>query len=498
MNSGRESEGRWAMWGKKISGLFDARTIEFRMLLQYVNELATNKLGYPVSLLTYIGAVDNKILGIKPGSLANVLLNNVGDPFKDSETSLMEVKKHERRLIAILERFYGLPTGKARGYVTTGGTEGNFASLWWSKRYLVNCCLDTLIANDNKTKLLLKEEQAMNAALAKIPTNDFEARATALQKLLDTKNEISNSKNKAMEILTPTVFYTKNHTHYSIPKISEILHLNIRPVASNPDGSMDLKAFRKELLLNASAHPLSPIIAVANIGTTITGAIDDVPGMKKIIDELNPKPAFTIHMDGALTGFVLPIIKPFGDITNYFDELGVNTLAFSAHKYAGLSQPCGVILSRKEFFDKAFDNGERSVDYVGNINDVTITGSRSGLNVLMFYNALYALGLNKDNTILEKMVAENIATAKYLYQELVKVYGNKSIRNHYHFNVSLPKPSMAIAKKYQLMLTGDRATICVLSNVTRKLIDQFIQDLVSEGHPLTNEGDQYECKEARV
>lgn len=488
------------MWGKDSSEVFDARTIEFRMLLQYVNQLASHKLGYPVSLLTYVGTVNNEVLGIKPGSLANVLLNNVGDPFKDSETSLMEVKKHERRLLGILERFYGLPLGQVRGYVTTGGTEGNFASLWWSKRYLINRSLDGLIENDNKVKLLLKEEQSLHSAIAKIPMNDFEKRANALQKLLDLKSDVTSAKNKTLEILTPTVFFTKNHTHYSIPKISEILHLNVRPVDSNPDGSMDLNVFRKELLLNLSAHPLSPIIVVANIGTTITGAIDDVPGIRKILDEFTSKVVSTIHMDGALTGFVLPIIKPFGNVKNYFDELGANTLAFSAHKYAGLSQPCGVILARKAFFEKAFEKGERSVDYVGNINDVTITGSRSGLNVLMFYNALYALGLNKDNHILEKMVKENMDAAKYLYNRLVSVYGKDKVHNHYHFNVSLPKPSMAIAKKYQLMLTGDRATICVLSNVTHKLIDKFIADLIEEKESaaLNDKGEHHEQHKVRV
>ena len=69
---------------------------DFTALLSYINHLADHKLGYPVSLLTYLGVIDNQVLGIKPDSLANILLNNVGDPFKDSETSLMEVKRHER------------------------------------------------------------------------------------------------------------------------------------------------------------------------------------------------------------------------------------------------------------------------------------------------------------------------------------------------------------------------------------------------------------------
>lgn len=473
------------MWKKIFSHKRPADSADFsvddyKALFSYINHLAYHKLGYPVSLLTYLGVVNNEILGIKPDSLANILLNNVGDPFKDSETSLMEVKKHEREVIGILEKFYGIEKGEARGYVTTGGTEGNFASLWWSKRYLINMALDELITADNAIKLQIKEERELNAALGRISINDPNKRAAMLQNILDLKNAIDANKNTIQELLTPTVFYTKGHTHYSVPKVAEILRLNIRPVEPAVDGSMDINALKKELILNLGAHPKSAIIVIANIGTTITGAVDEVPAIKNALDSLQTKPYHTIHLDGALIGFVMPILKPFGDIPNYFAALGVNTLAVSAHKYPGLSQPCGIILARKNFFDKAFEKGERSIDYVGNISDVTITGSRSGLNVLMFYNALRTLGLDKGTKKLQAMVNDNIKIAKYLYGKLKEMYGEENVQHPYHFNVMFPRPSQALAKKYQLMLTGDRATICVLTNVTKELVDLFIEDLKSE------------------
>lgn len=469
------------MWRKFIhsSGRINMATPpdDFKSLLLYIHHLASHKMGYPVSLLTYLGLVDNRILGIKPGSLANVLLNNVGDPFKDSLTSLMEVKGFERKLIAILEKYYGMKEDEARGYVTTGGTEGNFGALWWSKRNLINQALPQLIKTDDAIKLQTTEEQELTSALTKIPNKDYQGRMEQLQKILDTRDAIAANKNIVQQLLTPTVFYSKGHTHYSIPKIAEILRLNTRPLIANPDGSIDLQNFKKELIFHLGAHPHSSIIVVTNIGTTITGAIDDVPGIKKILDEASQKPTYTIHMDGALTGFVLPILKPFGDIPDYFEHLGVNTLAVSAHKYPGLSQPCGILLARKPFFEKAFEKSERSIDYVGDILDVTITGSRSGLNVLMFYNALCTMGLDQGIDKLKKMVDENLENAAYLRDELVKIYGAKNVSYPYHFNVIFPKPSMAMARKYQLMLTGGNATICVLSNVTKKLIDQFIHDL---------------------
>ncbi len=459
------------------SSHMNKRVHSFKVLLHRVKRLARHKLGYPVSLLTHVGIISNKVFGINHGSLANILLNNVGDPFKDSETSLMEVKRHERMLIRILEKFYGLAKDDARGYVTTGGTEGNFAGIWWSKRYLINRAMPILLKTDDTLKLHMKEEQDLLVELAKIPNNDYLNSTIYLRKILDIRNVIVDNKNVMQQLLTPTVFFTKDHTHYSVPKIAEILHLNIRPIQANPNGSINLDSFKKELILNLSAHPYSPVIVVCNIGTTITGSIDDIPNVKKILEEMQPRPNFSIHMDGALTGFVLPVLKPFGEIKNYFEELGVNTLAFSAHKYLGLSQPCGIILARRSFFEKAFEKAERSVEYVGNIIDSTVTGSRSGLNVLMFYNALCILEMDKNAKKLQGMVIENIENAKYLYEQLAKILGPEHVQYPYNFNVIFSKPSLALAKKYQLMLRGETATICVLSNVTKRLIDQFINDL---------------------
>jgi histidine decarboxylase len=234
------------------------------------------------------------------------------------------------------------------------------------------------------------------------------------------------------------------------------------------------------LVLHLGAHPYSAIAVVVNVGTTVTGAIDDIPGIRKILEEIRPKPLYTIHLDGALSGFVLPIIKPFGDIPDYFSSLGVRTLSFSAHKYPGLSQPCGIILAEQAFFEKAFEKTERSIEYVGNIVDITISGSRSGLNVLMFYNAICTLGLDGDCKKIREMVARDMKTARELTTRLVQIYGPEKVSFLHHFNVSFPRPSMAIAKKYQLMLTGEIATICVLSNISAKLIDELIVDLEHE------------------
>lgn len=470
----------------KLSASFAYHTNDYKALYRYIENLASTKMGYPVSLLTHTGHINNSKLGIQQHSLANVLLNNVGDPFKDSETSLMEVKKHEREVITLLSQYYGMPEKEMRGYVTTGGTEGNFAALWWSKRYVVSQCVDELSKVDSEYKLMMKAVQELQNALQKIPLDEYRDRNTHLEEIVRLKTLIDEKKGLIQQIRTPTVFYTKNHTHYSVPKISEILHLNIRPVAANEDGSINIDNFRKELLLHKEAHPLSAVIVVANIGTTVTGAIDDVLAMKHALDDAKLLQPYTIHMDGALTGFVLPILKPFGEIPNYFKFLGVNTLAFSAHKFPGLSTPCGVILTTKTFLDKAFEKSERNIEYVGNIVDITISGSRSGLNVLMFHHAICTLGLDKGLDALRLLVKQNMETAQYLYDHLCRIFGSDKVKYPHHFNVSFPRPSAEMARKYQLMLVGETATVCVLSNVTKDLVDRFLVDLKKDLmiHPM--------------
>src|SRR3990167_942675 len=206
----------WKNWLRSNRQDSDYRIDDYNELLRYVHNLAKNKMGYPVSLLTYLGIVDNKILGIKPGTLANILLNNVGDPFKDSETSLLEVKRHERAILSIFEKYYGAEKNAIRGYVTTGGTEGNFAGLWWSKRYLINKSLDKLIQYDGMVKQKLKEEQDLNVQINKVSMKDYENRLRLLETILNTRREIERLKEVVQQIVTPTVFYTKSHTHYSV------------------------------------------------------------------------------------------------------------------------------------------------------------------------------------------------------------------------------------------------------------------------------------------
>ena len=139
---------------------------------------------------------------------------------------------------------------------------------------------------------------------------------------------------------------------------------------------------------------------------------------------------------------------------------------------------CGVALTTKSFLEKAFANSNNNIEYCGNIDDITITGCRAGLNVLWLHNTLMTLKLNEHNDIIKNLVETNLQNAEYFYHELSKIIGYQNVLwIPKQFNIVFDRPSKELISKYKLMpALSDKVVVCVLTNVTISLIDQFIKD----------------------
>jgi len=100
---------------------------------------------------------------------------------------------------------------------------------------------------------------------------------------------------------------------------------------------MDCEKLERTLQHIAEKEPNRPVLVNVNLGTTQTGALDDLPAVQKLlVDNVRDRgQAFAIHGDAALMGACLPIQNPFGDI-NYFQEAEVNTMAISDRSSAGV------------------------------------------------------------------------------------------------------------------------------------------------------------------
>ena len=127
-------------------------------------------------------------------------------------------------------------------------------------------------------------------------------------------------------------------------------------------------------------------------------------------------------------------------------------------------------MTTQSLMDDIIADKKQCVQYAGNILDTTISGSRSGLNVLLVYNALiYGLRLDKSHKKLTQFVVEDLKQTKYFYRKMLEIFDkNEVLCFPGQFNVLFPKPTKEIIEKYQLMISGQKAVVCINHNVNRQ------------------------------
>ena len=323
------------------------------------------------------------------------------------------------------------PADKIRGYLTSGGTEGNFTGLWWQRDYLKG------VSGGHKPLLL-----------------------------------------------------TSNQTHYSISKAAEQLDIDGRLIKTTMTGSIDCKDLESVLVEISAEEPETPVLMNLNMGTTQTGALDDLKAVSRLLKEKVEARGgyFTIHMDAALMGAILPIVNPFGDV-NYFDEFNVKTIAISGHKFFGSVCICGVLLTCKDFLDACFERKEVGVRYLTGIHDITPSGSRSGFSVLSFHNTLCGLYMHTDSRRLKDIVYQCYQNVEYFVRRMRDLVGeDRIIKPEHSLTVCFPRPTEKTMIKWSLMPVSmphdleskassmEYAGVCILLNVDRTRIDNFFED----------------------
>ena len=173
--------------------------------------------------------------------------------------------------------------------------------------------------------------------------------------------------------------YFSQDTHYSVVKIMSVLKVRNIMIRSQDNGEIDYDDLHETIRINRDV----PAIVMANIGTTMKGAVDDVSRIRGILDDLAVTRSY-LHADAALSGMILPFVD---DPQPYGFDAGFDSVAISGHKMVGSPLPCGVALTRREYVSRI----ARAVEYVG-VLDTTLTGSRNALTPLMLWYAFRAEG----------------------------------------------------------------------------------------------------------
>jgi histidine decarboxylase len=256
--------------------------------------------------------------------------------------------------------------------------------------------------------------------------------------------------------------YYSEETHYSVSKILRALHVRSIMIKSRPDGRIDLE----DLAATIGIHRDVPPIIVANIGTTMKGAIDDLTGIRTILREL-AIPRHYIHADAALHGMILPFVN---DPQPWNFDAGIDSIAISGHKFIGSPMPCGVVVARKGNVDRI----ARHIEYVGTL-DTTLSGSRNALSPLFLWYALHAVGLDTFRLRAERC----LETADYAIERLEPL-GVHPWRHRNSPIVVFDRPDdPSLTSRWQLAVNGPITHLITMPHVTRERIDALAEDLAA-------------------
>lgn len=264
------------------------------------------------------------------------------------------------------------------------------------------------------------------------------------------------------EYLNNPILITSKASHYSINKACKMYKIKYTPIDTDLYGELDYKSLDTFLKNNLKQK----LLIVANIGTTVTGAIDKVYKIKEILTNNNIlRENYYIHCDAALSGCFIPLIDEAKEYFFGFD-LDVDSISVSGHKFLGTPVPCGVVITKKKHMKKWGSN----IEYLNSI-DTTIGGSRSGFAILCMWYSLFS----KTENIMKKELYECFIMADKLINDFKNI-SIKAWRNNFSIIVVFPKPIESIVQKYQLACEGSIAHIVVTPSVTTNILDNFIKD----------------------
>ncbi len=270
----------------------------------------------------------------------------------------------------------------------------------------------------------------------------------------------------ARELFAQGTLYYSKATHYSVIKIAKLLQMKSCVVDCLENGEIDVADLLRKIQNN---HEKNPII-FANIGTTMSGAIDNITQIQTGIAQLGiTRDQYYIHADAALSGMILPFVDQ-PQAFSFAD--GIDSICVSGHKMIGSPIPCGIVLAKRENVERISVN----VDYIS-ARDQTISGSRNGHTVLLMWAAI------RSQTFLQKKqrVQHCLKMAQYAVERF-QANGINAWCNPNSITVVFPCPSEAVWKKHYLATSENIAHLITTAHHkdTQKidlLIDDVIEDL---------------------
>lgn len=260
------------------------------------------------------------------------------------------------------------------------------------------------------------------------------------------------------------IAYHSSAAHHCIPQAIDRLGIPSVIVRADDRGEIDYD----DLLHVIDQHRHRPAVVIANIGTAVTEAVDDVRRVTAILDRAAVTRRW-VHADAALSGIPLALLDPARRPGFDFAD-GADSVVASGHKFLGSPIPYGVLIVR----DSLRPDGGRPATYTGSPN-TTLTNSRSGLAALILWYTLRSHGHQ-----LAQRARDCRDLADYTVRQLTGI-GIPAWRHPHAFTVVFPTPPAAITDRWVLADTGGISHVMCMPGVTRAHIDRLVTDLTATG-----------------
>ena len=268
---------------------------------------------------------------------------------------------------------------------------------------------------------------------------------------------------KGIRQFPDAVIIISEESHYSARTIIDKYQKDYRVVTSSSNGEIDYKNFMQVI-----SGITKPVIVLANIGSTMKGAIDSVDKIKHILqDRLH-----YIHADAALHGSFLPLLPSSYGAPQLTIGKNIDSLSISLHKFLGNITPAGLVLTLKQ--DNNSVTSQKFIDYISSENS-TLTCSRSGLAAVLAAYRLDVLGAGG----LAEQGKRCVAFAHYLTTKLQQLDINANVNIASNI-VYFPAPSETVCTKWMLPVTQGFSHVVVMPHADLKLLDEFLEDIVKD------------------
>ncbi len=183
----------------------------------------------------------------------------------------------------------------------------------------------------------------------------------------------------------------------------------------------------EELIKNVDENTIA---VGAVLGTTFTGAFDNVKKINDLLEKLKNEKNIDVplHVDAASAGFITPFIEP--DLKCDFRLSHVQSINVSGHKFGLVYPGIGWLL-----FKNRGDLPEDLIFYVNYLGDemptYTLNFSKSGSNIAAQYYNIIRMGKSGYKKIAENMMGN----ARYLSERIKKIDNFEIVSDARHIPV---------------------------------------------------------------